>query len=96
MPTVLILLGGILIMIFVIPYAFSSVIQQLKNVSELDRIQEMKREAARNASLQAALEAEIKANASASTPKDLESIPEPSRLFSNSETSPPFSEGLNT
>ncbi len=30
MPTVLILLGGLLIMIFVIPYAFSSVIKQLE------------------------------------------------------------------
>ncbi|TRY71182.1 hypothetical protein TCAL_17321 [Tigriopus californicus] len=30
MPTLLILLGGLLIMIFVIPYAFSSVIKQLE------------------------------------------------------------------
>ncbi len=30
LPTVLILLGGLLIMIFVIPYAFSSVIKQLE------------------------------------------------------------------
>jgi hypothetical protein len=48
MPTVLILLGGLLIMIFVIPYAFSSVIKQLEaeqviililNVTELPKNQ---------------------------------------------------------
>ena len=82
-------------MIFVIPYAFSSVIQQLKNVSEMDRINEMKKEMARNASLMAAEAAAAAANASKSTPDDSESIPTPSRLIS-SEPLSPYSEDLNT
>ncbi|XP_040580023.1 uncharacterized protein [Lepeophtheirus salmonis] len=37
MPTVLILLGGLLIMIFVIPYAFSTVIKQLQAEEVLEQ-----------------------------------------------------------
>lgn len=40
MPTVLILIGGLLIMIFVIPYAFSSVIKQLEMEDRLQAISE--------------------------------------------------------
>ena len=94
-PTLLILLGGVLIMIFVIPYAFSSVIQQLKNVSKMESIQEMKKELARNATLEAIEREKAAANVSNSTPEDSESIPDPSRLIS-SENSSPFSEDLNT
>ena len=81
-------------MIFVIPYAFSSVIQQLKNVSEMDRINEMKKEMARNASLAAIEKAKAAANISNSE-EDSELIPDPSRLF-GSEPSSPFSEDLDT
>ena len=48
-PTVLILIGGLLIMIFVIPYAFSSVIKQL----EAEQILEAAREKARMAEFEA-------------------------------------------
>ena len=82
-------------MIFVIPYAFSSVIQQLKNVSKMESIQEMKKEMARNATLEAIEREKAAANVSNSTPEDSESIPDPSRLIS-SESSSPFSEDLNT
>ena len=41
MPTVLILLGGLLIMIFVIPYAFSSVIKQLEAEQVRNPFQEL-------------------------------------------------------
>lgn len=100
MPTFLILVGGILIMIFVIPYAFTSVINQLKNVSEMERIQELNKERARNATLEkeaARLEAERIAaeKAAGSTPDDSETIPDPSQLH-GSETSSPYSEGLDT
>ena len=100
MPTFLILVGGILIMIFVIPYAFTSVINQLKNVSEMERIQELNKERARNATLAkeaARLEAERIAaeKAAGSTPDDSETIPDPSQLH-GSETSSPYSEGLDT
>ena len=40
-PTVLILLGGLLIMIFVIPYAFSSVIKQLEASEANERARQM-------------------------------------------------------
>ena len=40
-PTVLILLGGLLIMIFVIPYAFSSVIKQLQASEANERAKQM-------------------------------------------------------
>lgn len=43
MPTVLILIGGLLIMIFVIPYAFSSVIQQLENEALVEEARKMKK-----------------------------------------------------
>ena len=95
MPTFLILLGGILIMIFVIPYAFSSVIAQLKIVGEMDRIMEEKAERQANATAMAAAEKAAAANASESTADDSNSEPESSRLIS-SETSSPFSEDLNT
>ena len=89
-PTILILLGGILIMIFVIPYAFSSVIRQLNIVSEMDRIHEHKKEMARNASIEAANRAAEEAMKSQSTP---ETIQEPSRLVSSETSSSQFSEG---
>jgi hypothetical protein len=99
-PTLLILLGGVLIMIFVIPYAFQSVIVQLKNVAELDAIQERNKQRQINATLER--QAEIERNktleaemASGSTPDDSDSIPEPSRLLS-SESLTSFSEGSNT
>ena len=44
MPTFLILVGGILILIFVIPYAFTSVLDQLHKVGEMERIQELNKE----------------------------------------------------
>ena len=84
MPTVLILVGGILICVLVIPYAFSSVLKQLDVVGEMDRIAEYKKELARNATIEAALR---KAEA---TPE-----PESSRLIS-SDPSLPFSEELDT
>lgn len=85
MPTVLILVGGILICVLVIPYAFSSVLKQLDVVGEMDRIAEYKKELARNATIEAALK---KAEANAEpTPED--SIAE--RLIS-SDPSLPFSE----
>ena len=51
MPTVIILLVGLLIMIFVIPYAFSSVIKQLEAESELEAAKELARQRALNESL---------------------------------------------
>ena len=100
MPTFLILVGGILIMIFVIPYAFTSVIKQLNNVLEMERIQELNKEIARNATLAKEaerLEAEriAAAKAAGSTPDDSETIPDPSHLH-GSETSSPYSDGLDT
>ena len=93
MPTVLILVGGILICVLVIPYAFSSVLKQLDVVGEMDRIAEYKKELARNATIEAALR---KAENAESTPgSDSLSIPEPSRLIS-SDPSLPFSEELDT
>jgi len=44
MPTVLILLCGLLVMIFVIPYAFSSVIQQLENEVLVREAKKIKKE----------------------------------------------------
>ena len=44
-PTVLILIGGLLIMIFVIPYAFSSVIKQLEAESLLNEAKEKAKKA---------------------------------------------------
>ena len=71
MPTLLILLAGVLIMIFIIPYAFESVITQLKNVAEMDRIQELNEERAKNATIEArraaAEAAEAAANSTMST-----------------------------
>ena len=43
MPTVLILIGGLLIMIFVIPYAFSSVIKQLENEALVEEARRIKK-----------------------------------------------------
>lgn len=88
-PTILILLGGILVMIFVIPYAFSSVIKQLNIVSEMDRIHAHKKEMARNASIEAANRTAEEALLKLTQD---DSIPEPSRLVS-SENSSQFSEG---
>ena len=88
MPTVLILVGGILICVLVIPYAFSSVLKQLDVVGEMDRIAEYKKELARNATIEAALKKAEEANAE-STSED--SIAE--RLIS-SDPSLPFSEEL--
>ena len=87
MPTVLILVGGILICVLVIPYAFSSVLKQLDVVGEMDRIAEYKKELARNATIEAALK---KAEANAE-PTSEDSIAE--RLIS-SDPSLPFSEEL--
>ena len=99
MPTFLILVGGLLVMIFVIPYAFSSVIQQLENAARMDRIQDLKKERAKNATAEAArnatLEAEL-SGASESTPEDSNSIPEKSRLLSSDSLTSYFSEWLNT
>ena len=97
MPTVLILVGGILICVLVIPYAFSSVLKQLDVVGEMDRIAEYKKELARNATIEAALrKAELdNANAESTPGSDSLSIPEPSRLIS-SDPSLPFSEELDT
>lgn len=61
MPTVLILIGGLLIMIFVIPYAFSSVIKQL----EAEQLLEEAREAAKMAEYEAAKKAAAMAAAEA-------------------------------
>ena len=47
-PTVLILIGGLLIMIFVIPYAFSSVIKQLEAEAALNAAHERAKEELRN------------------------------------------------
>ncbi len=44
-PTVLILIGGLLIMIFVIPYAFSSVIKQLEAEHIMEEARARQREA---------------------------------------------------
>ena len=90
MPTVLILVGGILICVLVIPYAFSSVLKQLDVVGEMDRISEYKKELARNATIEAALKKAENANAEP-TPEG----PESSRLIS-SDPSLPFSEELDT
>lgn len=49
MPTVLILLIGLLIMIFVIPYAFSSVIKQLENETLIEQAIAAQKEAERKA-----------------------------------------------
>ena len=58
-------------MIFIIPYAFESVITQLKNVAEMDRIQELNEERAKNATIEArraaAEAAEAAANSTMST-----------------------------
>ena len=43
-PTVLILIAGLLIMIFIIPYAFSSVLSQLEQVMEMERLEALKKE----------------------------------------------------
>ena len=43
-PTVLILIAGLLIMIFIIPYAFSSVLSQLEQVAEMERLEALKKE----------------------------------------------------
>ena len=92
MPTVLILVGGILICVLVIPYAFSSVLKQLDVVGEMDRIAEYKKELARNATIEAALR-KAEENAESTPGSDSLSIPEPSRLIS-SDPSLPFSEEL--
>ena len=42
-PTVVILIGGLLIMIFVIPYAFSSVIKQLEAEALIEAAREQQR-----------------------------------------------------
>ena len=47
-PTVLILIGGLLIMIFVIPYAFSSVIKQLEAEAALNEAHARAKEELRN------------------------------------------------
>jgi len=60
-PTVLILLIGLLIMIFVIPYAFSSVIKQL----EAEQIIEAAREKVKMAQMEARKKAAEEANARA-------------------------------
>lgn len=61
MPTVLILIGGLLIMIFVIPYAFSSVIKQLEAEALIEAAREQQRlayiEARRKAAEEAAASA---------------------------------------
>lgn len=88
MPTVLILVGGILICVLVIPYAFSSVLKQLDVVGEMDRIAEWKKELARNATLEALKNADAE-------PTPEASISETSRLIS-SDPSLPFSEELDT
>ena len=93
MPTVLILVGGILICVLVIPYAFSSVLKQLDVVGEMDRIAEYKKELARNATIEAALRKAELENAESTPGSDSLSIPEPSRLIS-SDPSLPFSEEL--
>ena len=95
MPTVLILVGGILICVLVIPYAFSSVLKQLDVVGEMDRIAEYKKELARNATIEAALRKAELENAESTPGSDSLSIPEPSRLIS-SDPSLPFSEELDT
>ena len=59
-PTVLILIGGLLIMIFVIPYAFSSVIKQLEAEAALN---EAKQKAIREELERRRLIAEAAANA---------------------------------
>jgi len=43
MPTVLILIAGLLVLIFVIPYAFSSVIKQLENEVLVENARAMKK-----------------------------------------------------
>ena len=53
LPTLVILVVGLLIMILVIPYAFSSVFKQLAMEKEINRIRE---EMNRNRTLAAALE----------------------------------------
>ena len=55
MPTLLILLGGLLIMIFVIPYAFSSVIKQLKAEQLMEEAKQRELEARIAARLNATL-----------------------------------------
>ena len=69
MPTVLILIGGLLIMIFVIPYAFSSVIKQLEAEELLEKAREeakrVKEEAA-NAAAEAEKAAEEAAQSTTS------------------------------
>jgi len=65
MPTVLILLGGILIMIFVIPYAFSSVIKQLEAEEMLEKAREAREKAAAAAEAAAKAAAETVATAAA-------------------------------
>jgi len=60
-PTVLILIGGLLIMIFVIPYAFSSVIKQL----EMETLVEQAKEAQRQAYFEAKRKADAEAAAAA-------------------------------
>jgi len=57
MPTVLILIGGLLIMIFVIPYAFSSVIKQLEMEALIEQAREQQRQAYIEARRKAAEEA---------------------------------------
>ena len=95
MPTVLILVGGILICVLVIPYAFSSVLKQLDVVGEMDRIAEYKKELARNATIEAALR-KAEENAESTPGSDSLSIPEPSHLISSDPSLPPFSEELYT
>lgn len=56
-PTLLILLGGLLIMIFVIPYAFSSVIKQLKAEQLMEEAKQRELEARLAARLNQTLEA---------------------------------------
>lgn len=64
-PTVLILIGGLLIMIFVIPYAFSSVIKQLEAEQILEAAREKAKKAAFEAHKKAAEEAAARAAAEA-------------------------------
>ena len=65
-PTVLILIGGLLIMIFVIPYAFSSVIKQLEAEAALN---EAKEKAIREELERRRMAAEAAANATEVTPE---------------------------
>ena len=88
MPTVLILIGGLLIMIFVIPYAFSSVIKQLEMEDQLQAISEATQKKLKEESRRQAAEAAAAAAAEAAAALETTPAAVSSSALPSSETAP--------